>query len=120
MSNLRLLAIVATCAMGLSTGCGDDESLPLCGNGVVESGEACDDGNFESGDGCPDDCSATEVEFFCLSQADYTEDTMPDELVGHEVDTLCYVIDVSVSAAATTSSVAATTTTSVSAVTNAF
>ena len=45
---------------------------------------------------------------------------MPDELVGHEVDTLCFVIDVSVSAAATTSSVAATTTTSVSAVTNAF
>ena len=25
---------------------------PVCGNGVVESGEECDDGNNESGDGC--------------------------------------------------------------------
>ena len=29
---------------------------PICGNGVVESGEACDDGNLVSGDGCNSSC----------------------------------------------------------------
>jgi len=29
---------------------------PVCGNGVVESGEQCDDGNTNSGDGCSATC----------------------------------------------------------------
>lgn len=31
--------------------------VPMCGNGVVESGEACDDGNDVPYDGCESDCS---------------------------------------------------------------
>jgi cysteine-rich repeat protein len=33
-----------------------DQGSPVCGNGVVESGEDCDDGNVKSGDGCSDVC----------------------------------------------------------------
>ena len=40
---------------------GTSQSLPTCGNGVVDPGEACDDGNTQSGDGCSADCSSTEV-----------------------------------------------------------
>lgn len=29
---------------------------PLCGNGIVESGEQCDDGNLNNGDGCSSTC----------------------------------------------------------------
>ena len=29
---------------------------PLCGNGVVDTGEACDDGNTTDGDGCSATC----------------------------------------------------------------
>lgn len=31
-------------------------SVPVCGNGVLESGEACDDGNLVSNDGCSASC----------------------------------------------------------------
>ncbi len=34
----------------------DVAPVPVCGNGVVESGEGCDDGNTDSGDGCSDSC----------------------------------------------------------------
>lgn len=30
---------------------------PLCGNGMMESGEQCDDGNAVDGDGCDSDCT---------------------------------------------------------------
>jgi cysteine-rich repeat protein len=30
---------------------------PVCGNGVVETGEQCDDGNTTSGDGCSSTCT---------------------------------------------------------------
>jgi len=33
---------------------------PVCGNGVIETGETCDDGNTVSGDGCSSTCT-TEV-----------------------------------------------------------
>jgi uncharacterized repeat protein (TIGR01451 family) len=39
---------------------GDDEDDPVCGNGVVESGEECDDGNTENGDGCNSVCQKEE------------------------------------------------------------
>ena len=46
-------------------GCDDSEgtsqTLPTCGNGVVEADEVCDDGNNQSGDGCSADCSSTEI-----------------------------------------------------------
>ncbi len=31
-----------------------DEGCPVCGNGVVETGETCDDGNHNNTDDCPD------------------------------------------------------------------
>ncbi|RME57426.1 MAG: DUF4215 domain-containing protein, partial [Candidatus Dadabacteria bacterium] len=33
---------------------------PVCGNGIVETGEDCDDGNIEDGDGCSSTC---QIEF---------------------------------------------------------
>ncbi|MEQ9500380.1 MAG: DUF4215 domain-containing protein [Deltaproteobacteria bacterium] len=40
---------------------------PVCGNGVVESGEQCDDGNTTNGDGCDDMCQ-TEMPPGCTVQ----------------------------------------------------
>jgi cysteine-rich repeat protein len=37
-------------------------TIPLCGNGVVDSGEECDDGNLANGDGCSVSCT---VETLC-------------------------------------------------------
>jgi len=34
---------------------------PVCGNGVLESGEQCDDGNTVSGDGCSSTCQTEQV-----------------------------------------------------------
>lgn len=33
---------------------------PICGNGVIETGETCDDGNTVSGDGCSSTCQTEE------------------------------------------------------------
>jgi cysteine-rich repeat protein len=38
---------------------------PVCGNGVVESGEECDDGNTANGDGCSSTCQTEVVEPVC-------------------------------------------------------
>lgn len=45
------------CEEGTDT-CVDDcpQSLPRCGNGLLQSGEQCDDGNTTSGDGCSAAC----------------------------------------------------------------
>jgi cysteine-rich repeat protein len=40
---------------------------PVCGNGVVESGELCDDGNTASGDGCSSTCQTEATS--CTSNA---------------------------------------------------
>lgn len=32
------------------------DTLPVCGNGLLESGEECDDGNVQAGDGCDPRC----------------------------------------------------------------
>jgi cysteine-rich repeat protein len=37
--------------------CGSTPPPPVCGNGVLESGEACDDGNRVNGDGCSSTCT---------------------------------------------------------------
>jgi len=34
---------------------------PVCGNGVIETGETCDDGNTVSGDGCSSTCQTESV-----------------------------------------------------------
>ncbi|MFH1787195.1 MAG: DUF4215 domain-containing protein [archaeon] len=34
----------------------EEPAEPVCGNGILESGEECDDGNQISGDGCSSDC----------------------------------------------------------------
>ena len=36
----------------------DAEPRPVCGNGIVETGEDCDDGNTASGDGCSASCES--------------------------------------------------------------
>ncbi|MBQ8037167.1 MAG: DUF4215 domain-containing protein, partial [Proteobacteria bacterium] len=51
----------ADCMLDL-TGCVQAEpSDPVCGNGVIDSGEQCDDGNKVNGDGCSADCKTEEV-----------------------------------------------------------
>ncbi|MFM2419402.1 MAG: hypothetical protein RL385_4125, partial [Pseudomonadota bacterium] len=32
------------------------ECRPVCGDGIVVTGEDCDDGNLQDGDGCARDC----------------------------------------------------------------
>lgn len=39
--------------------CGEEK--PVCGNGVVDSGEECDDGNLNSGDGCSSVCNEEKI-----------------------------------------------------------
>jgi cysteine-rich repeat protein len=34
----------------------DNDCMPICGNGALESGENCDDGNLDECDGCTADC----------------------------------------------------------------
>ncbi len=38
--------------------------IPVCGNGIIESGEACDDGNTNNGEGCSSTCQV-ETDFAC-------------------------------------------------------
>ena len=45
-----------------TTGCVND---PVCGNGVLESGEQCDDGNTVDGDGCNSVCELEQEEGVC-------------------------------------------------------
>jgi cysteine-rich repeat protein len=42
-------------------------ALPVCGNGVIESGEECDDDNLTVGDGCSATCTV-ESGFTCAGQ----------------------------------------------------
>ena len=56
---IAALAIPAcTQDIGGGSTTGDDQSGgPVCGNGIVETGETCDDGNTVSGDGCSATCT---------------------------------------------------------------
>ena len=44
----------ADCSGFDTSGCGG--GAPICGNGILESGEVCDDGNVVNGDGCSNSC----------------------------------------------------------------
>ena len=46
------------CGAGCSLA-NDNDCPPVCGNGVVESGEVCDDGNTTNGDNCDPTCQFT-------------------------------------------------------------
>lgn len=50
--------VTEICGDGLDNNCDGqiDENCPVCGNGVVETGEDCDDGNTVDGDGCSSTC----------------------------------------------------------------
>ena len=41
--------------------CGETTFIPVCGNGIIESGEECDDGNLVNGDACSSDCKIEEI-----------------------------------------------------------
>lgn len=46
---------------------------PICGNGIVESGEQCDDGNSDNTDSCLNNCTLPSVSActsLCLSDPD--------------------------------------------------
>ncbi len=63
------------------TGCPADCG-PICGDGVVGTGEACDDGDTDSGDGCSSAC-AVEAGWLCTGAPsvcvrDQDGDTVPD------------------------------------------
>ncbi len=50
---------------GCNSGCEDEDGLPTCGNGILETGEECDDGNTSNGDACSSTCT---WEFVCGDQ----------------------------------------------------
>lgn len=43
----------------------DTMAAPVCGNGVLETGEICDDGNTADGDGCQSSCTPTPAMAIC-------------------------------------------------------
>jgi fibro-slime domain-containing protein len=46
-------------------GCGNTGKAPVCGDGVLDSGELCDDGNVLAGDGCIATCKQIEADYAC-------------------------------------------------------
>ena len=57
-SDICLVETGWTCTGEPSTCIEDDgTAAPVCGDGIVETGEACDDGNTEDGDGCSATCA---------------------------------------------------------------
>jgi cysteine-rich repeat protein len=63
---------IGTPPPGAEGGTGGTGSNPVCGNGVVETGETCDDGNTVSGDGCSATCQVETGE----SETGYCGDSM--------------------------------------------
>ncbi len=54
---LVVLSVLFVCLAGCAGGSNAPSPPgPVCGNGVVETGEQCDDGNTKSGDGCSATC----------------------------------------------------------------
>ncbi len=65
-----LILPMAISFIGLIASCGDDDTAPVCGNGIIETGEQCDDAN----DIDADECSNT-----CMLPADTCGDGVVDE-----------------------------------------
>ena len=50
-----------------TAGCGTMEKVPVCGDGVLDTGEVCDDGNTVAADGCIATCKQLEADYVCPS-----------------------------------------------------
>lgn len=58
------------------------DAPPVCGNGIIETGEACDDSNTDSSDGCSDTCQV-EDGWSCVGEpSDCTEDNPSNDRDG--------------------------------------
>lgn len=55
------------CVPGESCGATPSVQNPVCGNGVIESGEQCDDWNKNNGDGCSSSCQVESQELQCYN-----------------------------------------------------
>lgn len=62
---------IQLCANALGYVC---EGPPICGNGVLGSGEGCDDGNSVNGDGCSSSC-VVEAGYTCTNSSPSTAST---------------------------------------------
>jgi cysteine-rich repeat protein len=51
--------------LNFATNIDSKNTLGICGNGILESGETCDDGNLVNGDGCESNCTITPVISIC-------------------------------------------------------
>lgn len=76
----------------------NEQTGPVCGNEIVESGEQCDDGNTSNGDGCSAICQNEIVtELFCGDGVVNQESEQCDGLAGvgahQECSLQCQLID---------------------------
>ncbi len=82
MKYKRLLEVIGI-SCTLLWGCNDDsssednETVPECGNMVVDAGETCDDGNTNDGDGCSADCTTVEDNYLCPDRGGACEQNEP-------------------------------------------
>ena len=60
-----LVVLSFFCSWLAGCGGGDSTSPPVCGDGVVDTGEQCDDGNTKSGDGCSVTCQTESAAATC-------------------------------------------------------
>lgn len=56
LNTYQMSSITQTCPFGCQGGVCLAAPLPVCGNGIIESGELCDDSNAVAGDGCSATC----------------------------------------------------------------
>lgn len=57
----QMSSITQTCPLGCQGGVCLAAPLPVCGNGIIESGEQCDDNNAVAGDGCSATCQTEQA-----------------------------------------------------------
>jgi cysteine-rich repeat protein len=90
------------------------EIAPVCGNGVLESGEDCDDGNVQAGDGCGSLCTS-EGTTTTSTTLDTTTTTLPTTTTTSTTTTLPTTTTTTTS---TTTTLPPTTTTTTSSTTS--
>ncbi len=64
------------CSWDAGAGICVDAGLPICANGVVETGEECDDGNKDNKDGCSKNCDWETKNFACSAKPGGNETQM--------------------------------------------